>query len=76
MIIDLSQVRPAGQKLKGFGGTSNPVKLGEMFKKVAALLSCTWSSLTPIECCLLIDEAAACIVAGNIRRSAGMRQFS
>jgi ribonucleotide reductase class II len=30
--------------------------------------------LSPVECCLLIDEAAACVVAGNIRRSAGMRQ--
>jgi ribonucleotide reductase class II len=29
-----------------------------------------------VECCLLIDEAAVTIVAGNIRRSAGMRQFS
>ena len=77
VIIDLSQVRPAGEKLKGFGGTSNPVKLGQMFKKVAALLTTARGRrLTPIECCLLIDEAAACIVAGNIRRSAGMRQFS
>jgi ribonucleotide reductase class II len=32
--------------------------------------------LTSVECCLLIDEAAVTIVAGNIRRSAGMRQFS
>jgi len=29
-----------------------------------------------VECCLLIDEAAVTIVAGNIRRSAGMRQFA
>ncbi|MFZ9938352.1 MAG: hypothetical protein ACO3JG_15040, partial [Luteolibacter sp.] len=32
--------------------------------------------LTTVEACLLIDEAATAIVAGNIRRSAGMRQFS
>ena len=77
VIIDLSQVRPAGERLKGFGGTSNPVKLGEMFKKVAAILTGAQSRpLKPLEACLLIDEAAACIVAGNIRRSAGMRQFS
>ncbi|QNJ25912.1 ribonucleoside-triphosphate reductase/ adenosylcobalamin-dependent [Synechococcus sp. SYN20] len=77
VIIDLSQVRPAGRKLKGFGGTSNPVKLGDMFKKVASLLSqAQGRKLSAVECCLLIDEAAACIVAGNIRRSAGMRQFS
>ena len=77
LIIDLSQIRPAGSKLKGFGGTANPVKLPNLFRKVASLLSnAKGRQLTPVECCLLIDEAAACIVAGNIRRSAGMRQFS
>ena len=77
LIVDLSQVRPAGAKLKGFGGTANPVKLPTLFRKVAELLSSAKGRrLTPVECCLLIDEAAACIVAGNIRRSAGMRQFS
>ena len=77
LIIDLSQIRPAGSKLKGFGGTANPVKLPNLFKKVVSLLSnAKGRQLTPVECCLLIDEAAACIVAGNIRRSAGMRQFS
>jgi ribonucleotide reductase class II len=75
--IDLSNVRPAGESLKGFGGTSNPVKLQEMFTKVVNLLNkAVGRKLTPIECCLLIDEAAACVVAGNVRRSAGMRQFS
>ena len=77
LTIDLSQIRPAGSKLKGFGGTANPIKLPTLFEKVAALLSnAKGRKLTAIECCLLIDEAAACIVAGNIRRSAGMRQFS
>lgn len=75
--VNLSQVRPAGQKLKGFGGTANPVKLETMFRKVINLLaSAQGRQLTSVEACLLIDEAAACIVAGNIRRSAGMRQFS
>ncbi|MEG4329944.1 LAGLIDADG family homing endonuclease, partial [Microcoleus sp. herbarium5] len=31
--------------------------------------------LNSVECCVLIDEAAVTIVAGNIRRSAGIRQF-
>ncbi len=75
--VDLSQVRPAGEKLKGFGGTANPIKLETMFRKVIDLLAgATGRQLTTTEACLLIDEAAACIVAGNIRRSAGMRQFS
>ena len=77
LTVDLSNVRPAGEKLKGFGGTANPIKLEQMFVKVANLLnSAVGRKLTTVEACLLIDEAAACIVAGNIRRSAGMRQFS
>ena len=77
LVIDLTQIRPAGSKLAGFGGTANPIKLPTLFKKVASLLTnAKGRKLTAIECCLLIDEAAACIVAGNIRRSAGMRQFS
>ena len=75
--VNLTQVRPAGEKLKGFGGTANPIKLDQMFRKVIDLLaSAHGRQLTTTEACLLIDEAAACIVAGNIRRSAGMRQFA
>jgi ribonucleotide reductase class II len=75
--LDLSNVRPAGERLQGFGGTSNPVNLEQMFQKIINLLNkANGRKLTTVEACLLIDEAAACIVAGNIRRSAGMRQFS
>ena len=75
--INLQEVRPSGQKLKGFGGTANPIKLEQMFRKVISVLNgAVGRKLTTIEACLLIDEAATCIVAGNIRRSAGMRQFS
>ena len=75
--LNLQEVRPSGQKLKGFGGTANPIKLEQMFRKVISLLNgAVGRKLTTIEACLLIDEAATCIVAGNIRRSAGMRQFS
>ena len=77
LVIDLSNVRPAGTPLKGFGGTANPVRLEQLFCRVAAILNDAYGrQLTPIEACLLIDEAASCVVAGNIRRSAGMRQFS
>jgi ribonucleotide reductase class II len=77
VILDLSNVRPSGEKLKGFGGTANPVKLESMFQKVANLLANAYGrQLTTVEACLLIDEAATAVVAGNIRRSAGMRQFS
>ena len=75
--IDLSDVRPVGESLKGFGGMANPVKLKDLYKRVSNLLNKSLGrQLTSVECCLLIDEAAVTIVAGNIRRSAGMRQFS
>lgn len=74
--IDLSWVRPPGERLKGFGGVANPATLPEMYARVARVLNrATGRRLTPLECCLIIDEAARCVVAGNIRRSAGMRQF-
>ena len=75
--IDLSDVRPVGETLKGFGGMANPVKLKDLYGRVARLLNkAQGRRLTSVECCLLIDEAAVTIVAGNIRRSAGMRQFA
>ena len=68
VFLDLSSVRPAGERLKGFGGTSNPIKLEVMFDKIIDLLNGAHGrQLTTVEACLLIDEAAACIVAGNIR---------
>ena len=75
--VHLSHVRPAGEPLKGFGGVANPVKLQDLFGRLAAILNRAHGrQLTAVECCLLIDEAALVIVAGNIRRSAGMRQFN
>ena len=75
--VDLSRVRKAGERLKGFGGTSNPVKLPDLFPKMADILNGAYGrQLSSVEVCLLIDEAAAVVVAGNIRRSAGMRQFN
>ena len=75
--LDLTQVRQAGEPLKGFGGTANPVRLQLTLERACKVLTgAVGRKLTPVECCLLIDEAASAVVAGNIRRSAGMRQFS
>ena len=69
IVLDLSHVRQAGEPLKGFGGTANPIRLQETFERAASLLSkAKGRKLTSIECCLLIDEAASAVVAGNIRR--------
>lgn len=75
--VGLGSVRPAGEKLKGFGGISNPIKLPELFNKCVLILNrAIGRKLDSVECCLLIDEAAIVVVAGNIRRTAGIRQFS
>ncbi len=75
--VDLADVRPAGELLKGFGGMANPVKLPELYARCVRILNKAHGrKLNSVECCLLIDEAAVTIVAGNIRRSAGMRQFN
>jgi ribonucleotide reductase class II len=67
--IDLSNVRPAGEQLKGFGGVANPVRLLELYGRCAGILNkAIGRQLNSVECCLLIDEAAVTIVAGNIRR--------
>ncbi|MBC6481139.1 MAG: ribonucleoside-triphosphate reductase, adenosylcobalamin-dependent [Hormoscilla sp. GM7CHS1pb] len=67
--IDLSDVRPAGEPLKGFGGVANPVKLPDMYQRCAGILNkAVGRQLNSVECSLLIDEAAVTIVAGNIRR--------
>jgi ribonucleotide reductase class II len=67
--VDISDVRQAGETLNGFGGVANPVKLPGLYQRCAAILNkALGRQLTSVECCLLIDEAAVTIVAGNIRR--------
>jgi ribonucleotide reductase class II len=75
VIVDVRNVRPAGEPLKGFGGIANPIKLVELFYRVGSILNkAIGRQLDSVELCLLIGEAASTIVAGNLRRSAGMRQ--
>ncbi len=69
VVINISDVRAAGETLKGFGGVANPVKLPELYHRCTAILNkAVGRQLNSVECCLLIDEAAVTIVAGNIRR--------
>ncbi|MEH1960281.1 MAG: ribonucleoside-triphosphate reductase, adenosylcobalamin-dependent [Nostoc sp.] len=76
VIVDISDVRKAGETLNGFGGVANPVKLPGLYQRCASILNkAVGRQLNSVECCLLIDQGAVTIVAGNIRRSAGMRQF-
>ncbi len=68
-VVDISDIRPTGESLKGFGGVANPVKLPEMYQRCAHILNkAVGRQLNSVECCLLIDEAAVVVVAGNVRR--------
>lgn len=69
VVVDISHARPMGERLKGFGGVANPVKLPDMFCGVASVLNkAVGRQMNSVECCLVIDHGAACVVAGNIRR--------
>lgn len=75
--IDVSSIRPDGSPIKGFGGVANPVELISMYVRVANVLKRYFGKTLDYEgVCLLLDEVAKAIVAGNVRRYAGMRQFN
>lgn len=77
LIINLSNIRAAGTPIKGFGGVANPVGLNRLFIRMVEILNgAVGRKLNSLEVCLLMDESALAVVAGNVRRSANIRQFS
>lgn len=74
--VDLSYIRPKGEAINGFGGVANAAKLPQLWERLADILNgAIGRSLNAEEVCLLIDEGSVVVVAGNIRRSAGIKQF-
>jgi len=69
---DVSLVRPAGAKLKIFGGrASGPQPLVDLFKfTVATFKNAVGRKLTSIECHDLVCKIADIVVVGGVRRSA------
>lgn len=69
---DMSKVRPAGAKLKTFGGrASGPQPLVDLFKfAVDVFKAAVGRKLTSIECHDLICKVADIVVVGGVRRSA------
>lgn len=75
--IDLTNIRPKGSQLKGFGGVANPVKVFGMYQRLADILNgAIGRKLNSVECCLILGVLGDVVVSGNIRRSAGIRQRS
>lgn len=69
---DMSKVRPAGAKLKTFGGrASGPGPLEELFKyTVAVFKKAAGRKLSSIECHDLMCKIGEVVVVGGVRRSA------
>lgn len=69
---DTSQVRPAGAKLKTFGGrASGPQPLIDLFNfAVETFKGAAGRKLTSIECHDLVCKVADIVVVGGVRRSA------
>jgi ribonucleoside-triphosphate reductase (thioredoxin) len=69
---DLSEVRPAGARLKTFGGrASGPEPLDKLFHKVVEIITkAAGRRLSPIECHDLVCWIAMTVIVGSVRRSA------
>ena len=72
--LDVSDVRPRGSTIHGFGGTaSGPGPLVEMLHAVAEVLNANVGRpLTSMAAMDILHAIASCVVAGNVRRSARM----
>lgn len=73
-VYDVSRIRPAGAKLKTFGGhASGPEPFAVMLQKVAGIMSDrSGEILTGIDAMEIDHAIASCVVAGGVRRSARM----
>lgn len=69
---DVSKVRPAGAKLKVFGGrASGPQPLVDLFKfTIDTFKGAVGRKLTSVECHDLVCKVAEIVVVGGVRRSA------
>ena len=69
---DMSKIRPAGARLKTFGGrASGPEPLVDLFKfTVEVFTHAKGRKLTSIECHDLVCKVADIVVVGGVRRSA------
>ncbi|QWT29912.1 ribonucleotide reductase [Streptomyces phage TunaTartare] len=69
---DISKVRPAGARLKTFGGrASGPAPLVELFEfTVDTFLKAQGRKLTDLEAHDIVCEIASVVVVGGVRRSA------
>ncbi|MFH5811140.1 ribonucleoside-triphosphate reductase, adenosylcobalamin-dependent [Companilactobacillus sp. FL22-1] len=72
VVLDITDIRAKGEKIKGFGGTaSGPIPLIEMFFDINEVLNnAVGRKLTSVDCTDMGNLIGKTVVAGNVRRSA------
>ena len=72
LVIDISDIRPKGELINGFGGVaSGPKPLAELLKFANNLINNrVTGKLSPVDCSDLINYVGRTVVAGNVRRTA------
>lgn len=72
LVVDISNIRPRGSDIKGFGGTaSGPAPLVDMLTKVNEILNRrNGDYVTSTEWGDVVQLIGTCVVAGNVRRTA------
>lgn len=74
--FNFNNVRPRGQRIKGFGGTaSGHEPLQDLFTKIHDVLSNCGNRIRPIDAMDIMCAIGHCVVAGNVRRSAEICLF-
>lgn len=75
-VIDVSSVRPAGARLKTFGGrASGPQPLVDLFDfTIGVFKNAAGRQLTPLECHDIMCKVGEVVVVGGVRRSALISQ--
>lgn len=74
--INLSNVRAEGSKINGFGGTTRSAQLTNTVEKITKVMNSNSGVPSPSLCAEIAGWIGLMVVAGNVRRTAGMRQFS
>lgn len=72
MVVDVSDVRPRGSLIRGFGGrASGPGPLVRALSRVAETLrAAVGGRLSGLQCMTIDHDVASCVISGNVRRSA------
>ncbi len=68
--MNFNSVRPAGERIKGFGGHApGPEGLMEMFRNVNKVINASGGRLSPVDCMDICNYIGKNVIVGGTRRS-------